>query len=633
MRGLGLRNGCDSDGAEQSKLILIMNPILTLPMNITALAEKNGKIRKDFFRLFSILSASMLLLSPLALQAATYTVAPNGADSNPGTEAQPFRTIQKAADVAAAGDTVHVRAGVYAENVIIKNSGTEGRPIVFEGERGNDGKWLTIVDRSKPVRSWAAAPEIGAGVFKTTLDFEPYCMTLDGKQLARINDRWMKEEKGIGYFKMAADAMIKEDYVKELMPFWDAVEAIYGVRDGVTYIRFRNGDDPSKLVLNAAAAGGGFAIKDKSHIVIRRFLVRGAQDSIVIEGEKASRNVIEENSLMNGHNRVVLQQGASHNLVRGNEMTLNYYGYDNPGAWDMETETQHTAKRTRVYRFFKYKVGTGSSDDRGVMVTGAGEGNEIADNHIYAGVIGILCSRVRNLDVHHNTIRNMSSIGLLTIEGVVDGHFHDNLIYDCNINLRIHHYNTPGDNERREFHYRNRFYNPAETGNHIYVHWLDELWPPNTEHAQIWIYQNSFAGGKRAMAVSGWSVKGGGLQRTRLLNNVFSSASAFSAASAFRQTRTMLDQCDYNWLGGALPTGEIPWLGQHNILAKGKAMWPADKLPDFALTADSDARGKGLDLSKPFTLDGKTHDPLPGMKPGYFQGASPDLGAVQFGER
>jgi len=573
-----------------------------------------------------------LLLAPLALHAATYIVAPNGNDSNPGTEAQPLRTIQKAADVSAAGDTVRVRAGVYAENVTVKKSGTEGRPIVFEGERGTDGKWLTIVDRSKPVRAWAAAPEIGAGVFKTTLGFDPYCMTLNGKQLARINDRWMKEEKGIGYFQMAANAMIKEDCVKEPMPFWDAVEAIYGVRDGVTFIRFRKGDDPNQLALHAAAAGGGFLIKDKSHIVIRRFLVRGTQDSIVIEGENASRNVIEENSLMNGHNRVVLQRGASHNLVRGNEMTLNYYGYDDPGAWDMETETQHTASRTRVYRFFKYKVGTGSSDDHGVMVTGAGAGNEISGNLIYNGVIGILCNRTRNLDVHHNTIRNMSSIGLLTIEGVVDGHFHDNLIYDCNINLRIHHYNTPGDNERREFHYRNRFYNPADTGNHIYVHWLDDKWPPNTEHAQIWIYHNSFAGAKRGMTVSGWSVKGGGLQRTRLLNNVFSSASAFSAASAFRQTRTMLDHCDYNWLGGELYRDKPAWLGEHNVIATGKAMWPADNRPDFALPAESDARGKAIDLSKPFTLDGKTHDPLPGMKPGYSQGAAPDCGAVQFGE-
>lgn len=30
MRGLGLRNGCDTDSAEQFKLTLIMKPILTL---------------------------------------------------------------------------------------------------------------------------------------------------------------------------------------------------------------------------------------------------------------------------------------------------------------------------------------------------------------------------------------------------------------------------------------------------------------------------------------------------------------------------------------------------------------------------------------------------------------------------
>jgi hypothetical protein len=35
-----------------------------------------------------------LLLAPLALHAATYTVAPNGNDSNPGTEAKTFRALR-----------------------------------------------------------------------------------------------------------------------------------------------------------------------------------------------------------------------------------------------------------------------------------------------------------------------------------------------------------------------------------------------------------------------------------------------------------------------------------------------------------------------------------------------------------
>jgi hypothetical protein len=44
---------------------------------------------------------------------ATYHVSPTGSDSNPGSEARPFRTIQKAADSVKPGDTVLVDDGVY----------------------------------------------------------------------------------------------------------------------------------------------------------------------------------------------------------------------------------------------------------------------------------------------------------------------------------------------------------------------------------------------------------------------------------------------------------------------------------------------------------------------------------------
>jgi len=67
--------------------------------------------------------------------AAVYVVdrsAPNARDSNPGTEAQPFATVQKAADTAKPGDTVCVMSGQYPERVLVKTSGEAGRPIVFE---------------------------------------------------------------------------------------------------------------------------------------------------------------------------------------------------------------------------------------------------------------------------------------------------------------------------------------------------------------------------------------------------------------------------------------------------------------------------------------------------------------------
>jgi len=67
-----------------------------------------------------------------------YYVAPDGNDGNPGTEAQPFRTISQGVSVAQAGDTVYVREGTYYERVRISSSGTADNPIVisaYPGER------------------------------------------------------------------------------------------------------------------------------------------------------------------------------------------------------------------------------------------------------------------------------------------------------------------------------------------------------------------------------------------------------------------------------------------------------------------------------------------------------------------
>ncbi|HOH30978.1 MAG TPA: DUF1565 domain-containing protein, partial [Candidatus Hydrogenedentes bacterium] len=66
--------------------------------------------------------------------AAYYVVdqaAPNAADSNPGTEQMPFKTVQHAAEVVQPGETVYVMAGQYEERVKVKAGGTEGKPVAF----------------------------------------------------------------------------------------------------------------------------------------------------------------------------------------------------------------------------------------------------------------------------------------------------------------------------------------------------------------------------------------------------------------------------------------------------------------------------------------------------------------------
>jgi parallel beta-helix repeat protein len=83
----------------------------------------------------------ILLLLPKAW-ANVYYVATNGNDSNNGTAASPWLTIQQAANTAQAGDLVYVKAGTYNERLIISHSGTASNEIIFKNYQDD----LVIID-------------------------------------------------------------------------------------------------------------------------------------------------------------------------------------------------------------------------------------------------------------------------------------------------------------------------------------------------------------------------------------------------------------------------------------------------------------------------------------------------------
>ena len=92
----------------------------------------------------------------------TWYVALNGSDSNNGrTLRHPFATIQRAADVAQAGDTVFIHGGTYRETVVPAHSGTAKKPILF---RPLNNQKVTI-DGADPVGGWSPSAD---NIFQTS---------------------------------------------------------------------------------------------------------------------------------------------------------------------------------------------------------------------------------------------------------------------------------------------------------------------------------------------------------------------------------------------------------------------------------------------------------------------------------
>lgn len=85
----------------------------------------------------SRVGAAILVCCGSLANAATYFVAPapSGKDSQPGTLALPWATIQHAADTVQPGDTVEVRAGNYVGGYFT-TSGTAALPITLEAYPG-----------------------------------------------------------------------------------------------------------------------------------------------------------------------------------------------------------------------------------------------------------------------------------------------------------------------------------------------------------------------------------------------------------------------------------------------------------------------------------------------------------------
>ncbi|MFS0864889.1 DUF1565 domain-containing protein [Fredinandcohnia sp. 179-A 10B2 NHS] len=109
-----------------------------------------------------------------------YHVAKTGSDQAQGTKQNPFLTINKAASVAVAGDTIIVHEGVYREWVKPKNAGlSEYRRITYQAAEGEK----VVIKGSEQIQEWE---QVDGSVWKVELpneffgDYNPYIEEIFG---------------------------------------------------------------------------------------------------------------------------------------------------------------------------------------------------------------------------------------------------------------------------------------------------------------------------------------------------------------------------------------------------------------------------------------------------------------------
>jgi len=122
----------------------------------------------NFAKLILLTGCLGLLVS--SVHAADYYVATSGNDTTGnGTIGSPFRTIQKAANTAVAGDNVVIRAGTYRETVRPAASGTALARITYKAFEAAGAFEEVIISGADPVSGWTAHDTSGGkAIYKSS---------------------------------------------------------------------------------------------------------------------------------------------------------------------------------------------------------------------------------------------------------------------------------------------------------------------------------------------------------------------------------------------------------------------------------------------------------------------------------
>lgn len=494
---------------------------------------------------------------------------------------------------AAAGDTLHVKKGIYRETIVLD------KRLQMIGDEG------AIIDPSQPFRApWRPAPEVGKGVYRAAADRKPYGLMLDGKFIAEIDERRADDEGPWNWKTLLVSGTPRSGFrmVRALWMYRTADHAVYlhmadeaaperlawsAIWDKEPAITFRGAVGTSVLGLTLAHGFGGVTFLDHSaRCSVSQCLIGPWEHfGVLVTGDSADC-LVERNRIFRG-------------------------AYE---EW-----TPDGSKES--YEIWQVHKNVGFYDRIGVGVVRAGANNRVHANHIWETFDGIDLgdSKAESLDIplpnrdhgkgteiSENIIERTRDSGIELGVGCIDVRVHHNTLRRTHGGLR---YKLPRIGP--VFIYRNLLVDGPQ---------LNIWYSMDDSPAEGYVYHNTIVGGAAGLVYGGFRHPGHhiGAPSWRYYNNVVVTRDGFFANG--NHTMPVNFSADYNLVvGGGKPWPDDPAKDRHSLYVKDARL-----SPDCRPLPGCPAIGAGLDLS--IAYHGK---PLPGCEPGYFKGAAPDIGAFQ----
>ncbi|GAB2318554.1 hypothetical protein IRB23SM22_08120 [Alkalibacterium sp. s-m-22] len=398
--------------------------------------------------------------------ATVYHISKQGSDSAKGSEAEPFLTINKAASVAIAGDTVIVHEGEYREWVKPQHPGLSNhRRITYQAAEGEK----VVIKGSEQIKNWEKTE---GTVWKAVLpneffgDYNPFKEEIYGDWVVDNPGRHLGEVyvNGKAFYEAVSLDDIKDPVVpSEVVDHWtrttvpvhdkDQMKYVWygevGETETTVYANFHDFDPNEELTEINVRKSCFFPDKTgMDYITVRGFEMAQAAtpwtpptaDQPGLIGPHWSKGWIIENNIIHDAKCSAISLGKD-NTTGDNHYTKRQ---DKPGyhyqietvfeahkkGWSKETVGSHIVRHNTIY----------DCGQNGIVGHLGCIFSEIYDNHIY------------NIAVKRQFWGH--EIAGIKLHAAIDTQIHNNRIHDCSLGIWLD-WQLQGTRVSRNIFYRN----------------------------------------------------------------------------------------------------------------------------------------------------------------------------------